>query len=480
MDDNKKHPAYFALRCGDEGETPSFSFGTDLDGIKEWASGIETKSQKTNPSEESDLQNKEADQPLAELLSRVADVGLGLSELILALRSVAGLFTNLVSRFEVVDPIKATSQQIEKNSEYEIYGISADRMIRVREQHKRLLRMDSGFEAIPTSVLLTIVATFDSIMSEIVRSMLKRHPERFVSGEKTLAVADVLKLSSFEDFKTKLVEDEVYQFSRGSHEEQVKDIEKWFSIKISESWDKWPDFIEIFERRNLIAHGEKTYTQRYVTICSNHGLKEASKKLNQSINLENKYLGKSLDTLIEFSILLIFTIWRKHFTEQEQQAFDNVNEVIYRFISQERYRIPTRVLSYILGLKGTNASQSTKLMMTVNLASSYKHRDKDSKECKSVLDEVDWSAASDKFKICVAALRDDVDEVCKIADSVVASNQISKADFREWPCFDFVRDSDAFQTKFHDLFGEFLFEPALETTKFDRSMDIESDNQSSD
>ncbi len=480
MSDNPEHQAYFAIRCGEEGETPSFSFGIDFEGIKSWAAGVETKSDESPPLEQVENTTESATQPLAELLSRVADVGLGLSELILALRSVAGLFTNLVSRFEVVEPIQKSSVEIEKTAEYEIYGISADRMIKVREQHRRLLRMESGFDTIPTSVLLTIVATFDSVISEIVRTMLSRHPERFVSGEKSLPVSDVLKMTSFEDFKAKLVDDEVYQFSRGSHDEQVKNIENWFNVKISEEWDKWPDFIEIFERRNLIAHGETSYTARYAKICSLHGLKNANDRVGDAITLEHSYLAQSLDTLIEFGILLIFTIWRKHFPDQEQEAFDEVNEVIYRFISQERYRVPTRVLSFVLGLKGTKASQSTKLMMTVNLASSHKHRDKESKECTSVLDSVDWSAASNRYKICVAALRDDIDEVCKLADSVVATKEISKADFREWPCFDFIRDNEVFQSKFHELFGEFLFEPALETTRFDRNVSQTANEANSD
>ena len=286
MTDIEGHPAYFAIRCREEGDTPSFSFGIDLDSIKIWASGEETISDKSIASEKVGNTADSETRPLAELLSRVADVGLGLSELILALRSVAGIFTNLVSRFEVVEPIKNSSVEIEKTAEYEIYGISADRMIKVREQHRRLLRMESGFDTIPTSVLLTIVATFDSVISDIVRTMLSRHPERFVSGEKSLQVSDVLNMSSFEDFKSKLVDDEVYQFSRGSHDEQVKNIENWFNVKILDSWDKWPDFIEIFERRNLIAHGEKFYTARYAKICALHGHKNAVDRVGDPITLE--------------------------------------------------------------------------------------------------------------------------------------------------------------------------------------------------
>ncbi|QJQ33271.1 hypothetical protein GV829_13175 [Sphingomonas lacunae] len=455
--------AFFAIRIGQGSDYKGFSFGTDLEGIKSWAKSPAKHGELETPPATPTEIAPSTEHQLAELMSRAADMALGLSELILALSSVASALTDVVTRSEIVKPIEESSPLIEEGDDYKIYSITQDRLIKVRSEHRRLNRMDRGFEVIPTSVLLTIVATFDSITADIVRTMLGKNPERFVSLEKTVKIADILGNESFEDFKSRIVDDEVYAFSRGSHESQVQSIERWFDIKISESWERWGDFIEIFERRNLIAHGEKLYTQRYVSICSKNKVRDCASRLGDKIQIDRSYLTKSLSILTEFSILMIFSIWRKQFPEQQKHAFDTINEVCYRFISQARYSVPVKIIEYVTGLKNTDVDQATILMMKVNLASSYRHMDKVD-ECNEVLNSVDWSAVSDRYGICVAALREDIDLVCDLFAPVVSSGKMEKNDFREWPVFDFIRNNDKFQEKFLNVFNEPLFEAVVDSS----------------
>lgn len=324
--------------------------------------------------------------------------------------------------------------------------------------------MDRGFDLLPSAVLLTIVATFDTLAADVVRTILELKPDRYSSSDKTISVADILSMKSFDDVKSKLLNDEIYQYSRGSHEEQVKYIEKQFHIKIIENWKRWPDFIEIFERRNLLAHGEKRFTQRYAEICKSQGHKGSEKLVGKEIELTTNYLSQSVDTLLEFFMLLIFSVWRKQIPEEEQSAFDLINHVIYRLITDERYRVPINVTEYVLGLKGVSVTEATRLMLIVNLASAYRHQD--NKELViQTLKRADWSAASDNYKICVAALREDVDEVVTLMAPCVSSNKISKDDFREWPVFSFVRDSDEYRSEFKKIFGENLFDPSADETE---------------
>lgn len=114
---------------------------------------------------------------------------------------------------------------------------------------------------------MSIVATFDSNIADVVRDMLTIKSDLSQTGSKTILLSDILHLSSIAEIKEKLISDKVYLFSRGSHEDQLKFIEENFHISIKSHWKRWPDFIEVFERRNLIAHREKTFTKRYVAIC---------------------------------------------------------------------------------------------------------------------------------------------------------------------------------------------------------------------
>ncbi|MGI4731466.1 MAG: hypothetical protein ACRYFW_06940 [Janthinobacterium lividum] len=470
-DDNEtEHQGFFGLRLTDDNESwKEFTFGSTLPEIIRW--GINDKPAPAEDKAEDGLSGilpaeDERSRELiimSELLARVLDAGLALSELTLSSRAIRDVFSQIVSRVEVVEPIRNSCSIVYQQDNIVIYGISADRMTRVRDQHRRLVRMDRGFDLLPSAVLLTVVATFDSLTADVVRTMLSLKPDRFTVGDRTIPVAEILAMGSFDELKSRLLDDEVYQFSRGSHEEQVKSIEKWFHVKIADSWKRWPDFIEVFERRNLIAHGEKQFTARYVAICKSHNHKGSENLLDTPIELTSSYISQALDVLVEFSILLVFSIWRKQLPAEENSAFNEVNDACYRMITEARYRVPVRVLEYVLSLKNTKIAESTRLMLIVNLSSAHRHcKNKDSSD--KVLNSVDWSAVSDNYQICVASLRDDVPGVISLMPSVVQAKKIRKEDFRTWPVFSFVRSNEQFETKFGELFGEALFDPQAEAT----------------
>lgn len=470
-DQNSEHQAFFGLRLKDDGENWSqFTYGDDLERLKEWGA----EENKSDPDEGADQAEDGSDDSevsggsdegnvLAGLMYRTLDSGLALSELTISSSAVKNLFSSIISRAEVVDPIKESCPVVFENGAIKIYGISADRLTKVREQHRRLVRMDRGFDLLPSAVLLTIVATFDSLTVEIVRAVLGLKPDRLNDSEKTIAISDILSMNSFDDVKSKILDDEIYQYSRGSHDDQVKYIEKNFGIQIAKSWKRWPDFIEIFERRNLVAHGEKKFTKRYVEICKKHGHKGSDKILGDDIEITTQYLAQSIDVLVEFCIILIFSIWRKQLPTEESEVFDLLNDVSYRLISDERYRVPIRVIEYALSLKGTKITEATRLMLIVNLASAHRHR-KDKDQANKTLDGVDWSAASDNYRLCVAAIREDLPELIKLMEPTSSSGKVKKDDFREWPVFSFVRETAEFQAEFERIYGEQLFDPSTEAT----------------
>ena len=91
-------------------------------------------------------------------------------------------------------------------------------------------------------------------------------------------------------------------------------------------------------------------------------------------------------------------------------------------------------------------------MMVVNLAIAVKSIG-NVDEAKKILEGEDWSAASDKFQICVAAVRDDIDAVVDYMPRI-AEKDISKDDFRDWPAFQSIRSEPKFIKAFEEKFGE--------------------------
>lgn len=457
-EEDKNFAGYYAATLDEDGTIKGFHYGTDLGDLKKnLAAGDQLQVEPENESVESEAEDAAPSNTLEIALRRACEVGLSLTELIMASNNARALYGSFSLQIDMHHPVQKSATKIESYEGREIYGLTGEQFRKVREKHRRLTRADRGFEILPSAIFLAIIATFDTLLSDIIRDILRSDSGKLKLSGKSLQVSDLLKMGSFDEIIDKVVDEEIYSFSRGSHEEQVEYIERMFDIKIVKPWKRWPDFVEIFERRNLVAHGSVNFNQRYVSKCHSAGHKGAEKFLGEKVELTDNYIKQSLDIIIEFLVLAIFSIWRKIEKSEEQHACSVVNAISYDFILNKRYRSPLRILEYVLSLNGINIDESTKRMMTINLASFYKHS-KQSDKSKEILEKTDWSACADNFQICVAALRAEVDDVVRLMPRVFANGQINKFDFRDWPVFDYVREDPKFSEAFKHLVGEDLFD----------------------
>ena len=451
--ENKHHVFYVAIKWSESGQLERCRFGRDFERLKANFSREPASDGKNVESENTRKAQEIPETSLANVMNRIVDTINAQSELIPSARIMGSVMYMAQAETHLAKPIENRSELIENVNGVKIYGLDEETFLQLAPAFERVSRFRRGVSALPAALLMSIVATFDSSVADIVRAMLTLKSNTFQVGEKTIPLGEVLQASPIDEIKAKILDDEIYQFSRGSHEDQVKYIEKVFHINIIEHWKRWPDFVEVFERRNLIAHGEKSFTERYVAICKKHNHKGSEKVLGARIELSFDYLKQANEILLEFAILLVFSLWRKHFAEQKDEAFSAVNQTAFELIRSHEYTVPIRVLEYVLSLKNVEAAESTRRMMVVNLASAYAHSGNNDK-CAQILDGVDWSASSDNYKICVAALKSNLKEVCRLMPLVEAAGSVTKSDIREWPVFDFVRDKPEVIQKFEEVYKE--------------------------
>lgn len=379
--------------------------------------------------------------------------GLSQFDLIWVSAATGSIFVESFIKFEITDKVSADCSIVEEKDDWTIWSMPDYKYFEIADKREELKQLERGLHSFPAAVLMNMVASFDSTIVDLIRSMFTLNSNLFRDLGRSVDVKEVLAASSIEDLQSQIINDEVYKFSRGSHDEQTAFIEKYFHIQIKKTWKRWPDFIEIFERRNLIAHGERLFNHRYVNICSSHGHQGSEKLLGSKIKLSQSYLSQSCDILIEYAVLTIFSLWRKHFKDQEEAAFSKINETVFNLILRKRYNLATRLSEYVLSIKSDGMSDFVRRMLIVNNASAYLHAENADK-CKKVLKSVDWSASADNFKICVAALMDDMDEVERIMPIIAQTKAIEKNSFRTWPVFRFARENKRFQTAFEVAFNE--------------------------
>ena len=312
----------------------------------------------------------------------------------------------------------------------------------------------AGYEALPGATLLSLVATFDSYFSEIVRFFLSIHPERYTSSDRQICLKDVFSRKSLEEVIDQVIETEVNDLMRGSHAEQIKFVETNLSVSITKHYERWANFVEVFERRNLVAHGNLIINRIYMKNCEAVGLTGSDKlELGRSLKLKSGYLHRSTDILCEFGIVLIFVLWRKHVKWSDEDAFKYLNGVCYNLIVEKRYGLARKILEFALQEQEHKCSDSVFRMMMLNLANCHKKL-KSEEDCKKVIDRIDWTASKDKLQICIASLKNDVDGVSKLLRSVASSGDLTAEQFREWPVFDWVRNEVKVQEAFEAVYAE--------------------------
>lgn len=459
MTDQEKFFGFLAIRKAEDHELPSFAFGrreTVEDAKRIWGGDDSSEeADEAQGSVEPDEQEADFshDSTLTEALARSVDFGLEQFQLIATSSIFPILFKNIVARETVLNPTKKGGVKVDEDENTEIYGLNEADYLELVQKTGRYEKMKAGLSKVPSAIFLGLIASFDSLIVDILGKMLRLKKGWLEKSQRSLPLATLATAENLDQLIEEAVADEIYQFSRGSHDEQARYIEEQFGIGIRERWKRWPDYIEIFERRNLIAHGESTFNKRYVSICSRSGHRGSEKLLGTDVELRDSYLNQSLDILVEFAVLLSFQLWRKGQDTDEDEAFTNLSEAVYKLTEHGKYRAAERIADFAIGLKGTNASDSVMRRLIVNRASALRHDERE-EEAVALLDTVDWSASSNVFRICVAAVKVDKEAFLALLPKVKNSDEIRARSFVDWPVFEFVRSDEDVRTALVENFGE--------------------------
>jgi hypothetical protein len=360
-------------------------------------------------------------------------------------------FNNQLKEFVAENTDKTT-----KYKGVEIESIKQDKLPEFERRYRRYGDICDATSHLHPSMLLSIVATFDTLFADLSKSLLKLRPERYDSSDRQYSVAELLAMSRDGDFIDQVISDEVDSLMNRSHAEQIKFFEKSFSVSISEKFNKWPNYLEIFERRNLIAHGGARVNKRYIENCERHKI-ECKFEEGDEIIVDFEYIKCSIDTMIEFGTILAFAAWLKQVPDDRDDAFQAMNDICYDLLKLKRSRVAKELLELCLNDFGKLTNDMMRKMMTVNLAIALRKMNND-KAAFAALDREDWSASSPMFQTCVYAVRGDVKNASGFLPKAKATSPgddgISLEDVAEWPAFDWVRDMKMFQNKVRSEFGQ--------------------------
>ena len=338
---------------------------------------------------------------------------------------------------------------VEKNRE--IYRLPAHVDFQIRDTSHVISSIVTSGRIVRRMLFVGLVSTYELYLRRLIRIIVSKSPH-LLGKDKTISVADIFSYQSLEDVKTAMVDAEIDNIIRGGMEAQIEWIERKCNIdKISTNFDRWPELVEIFKRRNLFVHADGIVDDNYLSWVNTNKININSVDKSHSLEVGSTYFSHSVALIAEFGAKLIQIVWRKLEKDGLEQSDDVLTHFGFELISRGYYSIAERLLEFGISMR-EHSSDRVKRMMIINLANAAKLNNNPDKAVK-ILASVDWSASSDDFNLCRHAILSDVDEVVTLMGKIGNNSSVGQKEYQSWPVFFHVRDDDRFKQTFLDVFS---------------------------
>lgn len=330
--------------------------------------------------------------------------------------------------------------------------------------HRDYIKLDSAADKaveaariVPQSFLVSMVSQYDVFLSSSIRNLFLLKPEKTFSAEKSVTVQQLVRYSSVREVVQELIDSEIDEVLRDSHLKQLQWTAKKFDFKLDEKDELIQRFIEITERRNLCVHTEGRISKQY---CSKVALLESGEpsqaKVGAYLNINRSYISQARNVLFQTGIQVVQLAWRKVRPDQAEAQNGHLIGIVFELLTREDYTLARNISDFAASLRGP-CTERQKRTFCINRAQAYKWSGKDA-EAEKILNEVDWSASSNMFRLAVALIKEDYEVAARLMGNVPDDSLegIAKESYRTWPLFKRARDQSAFQAAFKAKFGESL------------------------
>lgn len=333
------------------------------------------------------------------------------------------------------------------------FTFPTDRVSEFRRLSKKFQRSQHALTSFPRGLTVAMVSEFDAYMGETLKAFYRSKPDALNATNRSLTFQELNGFASIDEARDYVLEKEVESFLRSSHSEQFSALAKKLDTPLTKDLAIWPEFIELTERRNLFVHNDGAVNSQYLQVCSGHGVDCSSTAKGKTLGANPKYFARAHEVLYELAVKLAHVLWRKLTPDDRESADAHLaGTVVYDLLYDERYRL-ARVISDFGATFKTWGSDYYRRALVINRAQAYLW-DGQRDEGLKLLNAEDWSAASDEFQVCVAALRLDIRQTIGRMKALGRNAGPKKAGYREWPVFKELRKSTEFQLAFEEVFGE--------------------------
>lgn len=309
-----------------------------------------------------------------------------------------------------------------------------------------------AFENIPRALLLSLVSIYDHFLRNHIKAIYNIKPELRNTIKTSYAISELIEHTSLAATIEDGIERHLDNILRENHLTQLKSLETLLDMKLTDNVSALSQFIELTERRNIIAHCGGIATPFYVMQCGKHKA-QAGASIGQSLGVDKPYFTNCYNCIFEISIKLSQCTWRKIRQDQIHLADHVLRGITYNLLVVERFELSRILLEFAAHELKKHSSDHFARIFTVNLAQCYKWLG-DTQKCYEVLQKKDWTATEPAFTLAERVLHDDFDEAGKLMVITGKNKFIPEEAFRDWPLFRQFRDTEQFRKSFIKIYGQ--------------------------
>jgi len=328
-------------------------------------------------------------------------------------------------------------------------------------------------DLLPKMTLVSLVSLFDAFIARIVRAVFQAKPEILNGSEKKLSYLEIMEFGDLDETREYVVSLEVESILRMSHSEQFDWLENKISIPLRKDLDAWKFFVEITERRNLLVHSDGLVNKQYLKVCKLAGRDMSSDfETGDRVSVAPEYYEQACDCIAEIGIKLGQVLWRKLLPDDLDAADSSLINTIYSFLFMREYEqaLILGKFAAIPAIKNSKLEHTYYLKINHAIALRGLGREDD---CVKLLEDVDWSALSDKYRIAAAVLTKKWNDAAELMERIGPKGDIAKPQYRVWPLFRWFRKTDEFKETYKKVFGEAFKIMGNTSPDDDREEDIE-------
>lgn len=307
-------------------------------------------------------------------------------------------------------------------------------------------------ESTPNMMLLELVAGYDAFLANLLRAAYKLQPLLLKSSDKPFTWQEVADLTDIEALRGLVVEREAEGLLRNSHVDQLQSLASRLGISTLSKFDELREFVELTERRNLVAHAGGRVSLHYIRQCSKYGLRVPYKP-GETLDVGGEYFREACNTMLIVGVMLSQTVWRAVGGKEQLLPADNdLSQVTYTLLVYNDWALAQRLLGFALHLK-EHSTEQRRLVFKMNYAQTFKWLG-NQKACVQVLDSEDWEARDLALQISYAVLTDDFERAGELMRHAAITDQVKRTAFDHWPIYREFRSTRQFRSVYEEVYHE--------------------------